>query len=125
MDILQRLKEILDYSGHSVRAFAIKCGIAQTTLDKQIKGLRSVSIETVMSVLYAYPEISAEWLMRGEGPMLHSLAVNPDVEKLNTLVDTITTLVDTITTLQETINAKSEQIATLTERIKQLENKAK
>lgn len=116
MDILQRLKEILDYSGHSVRAFAIKCGIAQTTLDKQIKGLRSVSIETVMSVLYAYPEISAEWLMRGEGPMLHSLAVNPDVEKLNTLVDTITTL-------QETIKAKSETIAMLKDRITQLENK--
>ncbi len=114
MDILQRLKEVVTYSKLSIRAFAIKCGISQTTLDKQIKGLRSVSIETIMSVLYGFPEISAEWLMRGEGQMLHSIANNPERDKLNTLVDTIATL-------QDTINAKSDQISTLTERIKQLE----
>lgn len=116
MDILQRLKEILDYSGHSVRAFAIKCGIAQTTLDKQIKGLRSVSIETVMSVLYAYPEISAEWLMRGTGQMLIQKENNSaEMERVNRLVDTITTL-------QDTINAKNDAIATLSNHVIQLEN---
>jgi CII-binding regulator of phage lambda lysogenization HflD len=116
MDILQRLKEILDYSGHSVRAFAMKCSISQTTLDKQIKGLRSVSIETVMSVLYAYPEVSAEWLTRGEGTML----IKKDKDSAET--ERLNKLVDTIGTLQDTINAKNDMIATLNERIKQLEN---
>lgn len=116
MDILQRLKEVLKYSGQSVRAFSIKCGVSQPTLDKQIKGLRSVSIETIMSVLYAFPEISAEWLMRGNGQMLIQQEDNSaENERMNKLIDTITTL-------QDTINAKSDQIATLTERIKQLEN---
>lgn len=116
MDILQRLKDVLAYSGQSVRAFAIKCGISQTTLDKQIKGLRSISIETIMSVLYAFPEISAEWLMRGTGEML--------IKKDNNSVDIarINGLVDTITTLNEAIKAKTDTNAILMERIKQLEN---
>lgn len=116
MDALQRLKEVLAYSGQSVRAFSIKCGISQPTLDKQLKGLRGISIETMMSVLYAYPEISAEWLMRGEGVMLIKMDKDSaEMERLNKLIDTITTL-------QDTINAKNELITTLSERIKQLES---
>lgn len=116
MNILQRLKEVISYSGVSVRAFSIKCGISQTTLDKQIKGLRSVSIETIMSVLYAFPEISAEWLMRGIGTMLANKDINTiEAERINKLIDTITTL-------QDTINAKNDTIATLSNRIIQLEN---
>lgn len=119
MDTLARLKGVLAYSGLTVRGFAIKCGISQPTLDKQIKGLRGISIETVMSVLYAYPAISAEWLMRGEGQMLLQKDGNSaEAERLNRLVDTITTL-------QDSINEKSNAIATLKERIKQLENQLK
>ena len=115
MDSLQRLKEVLAYSGLTVRAFSIKCGISQPTLDKQIKGLRGISIETIISVLYTFPEISAEWLMRGIGSMLINKEVNSaEVERLNKLVDTITTL-------QDTINAKNEIITNLNGRIQALE----
>ena len=116
MDALQRLKDVLVYSSLSVRAFAIKCGISQPTLDKQIKGLRSISIETLMSVLYAFPEISAEWLMRGSGDMIRRSQPNSaELERINKLVDTIATL-------QDTINLKNETIASLMERNKQLES---
>lgn len=119
MDVLQRLKEILAYSGLSVRAFAIKSGLSQPTIDKQLKGLRGISIDTVVGVLYAFPEISAEWLMRGDGDMI--IDKQPNSAEL----DRINKLVDTIATLQETINAKNDSIATLTDRIKQLENQLK
>lgn len=119
MAIVDRLQEILKYSNLSVRAFAIKCGISQTTLDKQIKGLRSISIETVMSVLYAFPEVSAEWLMRGNGEMLIKQDDNSvELARINGLVDTITTL-------NEAIKAKTETNTMLMERIKQLENQLK
>lgn len=69
----------------------------------------------MIGVLYAYPEISAEWLMRGKGAMLIPDQTNSaEQERINKLVGTITTL-------QDTINAKNESIATLNERIKQLE----
>ncbi len=115
MDALQRLKEVLAYSGLSVRAFAIKCGVSQPTLDKQLKGLRGISIETIMSVLYAFPDISAEWLMRGVGEMI--ISKRPNTAEL----DRINKLVNTIATLQDTIDAKSNTISNLKERIKQLE----
>lgn len=112
MDVIQRLNGVLAYSGQSIRAFSIKCGISQPTLDKQLKGLRRISIETMMSVLYTYPEISAEWLLLGIGSMLKE---DRESQRINSLLDTITTL-------QDTINAKNSMIATLSERIKQLEN---
>lgn len=116
MDLHERLNEVLRYSGLSVRAFSIKCGINQPTLDRQIKGLRGISIETIVSVLRAFPEISSEWLMRGEGEML--IQNKPNSAEL----ERIDKLVDTITTLQDTINAKNDAIAMMAERIKQLES---
>ena len=116
MNITQRLKDVIAFSGLSLRAFAIKCCISQTTLDKQVKGLRAVSLETISSILYAFPEISAEWFLRGEGEMLKSNNTDKSTDK-------VLKLADTIATLQDTINAKTDTIATLNERIKQLESK--
>lgn len=116
MNALQRLKEVLADSGLSVRGFAIRCGVSQPTLDKQLKGLRGISFDTMTSVLRAFPEISAEWLLRGSGDMY--ISDQPNAAEL----DRINKLVDTITTLQDAINAKNETIALLTERIKKLEN---
>ena len=117
--MIERIKTLIAYLGLSTRAFAIKCGLRQNTLSNQLNGMRELSLSTVAAILEAYPEVSAEWLMRGNGQMLIQTDDNSaEIIRINKLVDTITTL-------QETINAKSEQIATLTERIKQLENKAK
>lgn len=118
MDLLQRLNEVVAYSGKSIRAFAIQCGINQPTLDKQLKGTRGISIETVMSVLSAFPKVSAEWMMRGVGDMLKA-----DSQNINT--DKMMKLVDTIATLQDTINAQAATISMLQERNKQLENQLK
>jgi hypothetical protein len=112
MDLLGRLKAIISYSKLSDRAFALKCGLKQPTLDKQLKGLRAISLETIQAVCAQFPEFSRDWLLMGEGDMLKSQS--KDVERLNSLVDTISTL-------QDAINTKSNTIAMLTERINQLE----
>lgn len=113
MNIVDRLQEILKFSGLSVRALANKCSLKQQTLDKHIKGISEPSANTLMSLASAYPEISTDWLLLGNGTMLRA-----DKES-----ERISTLIDTITTLQDTINAKTDTIATLNERIKQLESK--
>lgn len=79
-----------------------------------LKGINALNLNCVSSILKSFPDVSAEWLMRGTGPMLLSLVPNQDGERINKLVNTIGTL-------QDTIDAKSDSIATLTERIKQLE----
>jgi CII-binding regulator of phage lambda lysogenization HflD len=116
MDLLCRLKEVISYSKLSDRAFALKCGLKQPTLDKQLKGLRAISLETIIAVCAHFPEFSRDWLLMGEGDMLKSQS--KEVERLNRLVETISTL-------QETINTRSDTIAMLSERIKQLENQIK
>lgn len=114
MTMTSRLKEVISYSGKSLRGFAQQCGISQPTLDKQIKGVRGVSLETVMSVLSAYPEISAEWLLREQGEMF---LLSPEARE----VDSIKKFTNVIGTVQEIIELKNERIQQLEERIKQLE----
>ena len=112
MDIVSRLQKILSYSNLSVRALAIKCSLKQQTLDKHIKGISEPSANTLISIASAFPEISTDWLLLGNGVMLKE-----DKES-----DRVNSLVDTISILQDTINAKNETISILSDRVKQLEN---
>lgn len=116
MDLLDRLNAIVSYSKLSSRAFALRCGLKQPTLDKQLKGLRSVSTDTIVAICSSFPEISRDWFLMGEGEMMKSH--NKELERINNLIDTIATL-------QGAINAKVDEVAMLKDRINQLENQLK
>ena len=111
MDLLDRLKAVVSYSNLSDRAFALKCGLKQPTLDKQLKGLRSVSLETIIAVGQRFPEISSDWLLYGVGEMLRS--ESKETERINAMVDTITLLQDTIRTKDDTIKMLMKRIEEL------------
>ena len=68
--IIQRIREILDKYDLSVTSLAKKIGVVQATLNRQLTGENSLSLDTVNAILYYYKEISAEWLLRGEGEMM-------------------------------------------------------
>lgn len=72
MDIKDRIRDVITYSKLSVRQFALKCSLSQTTLNNQLLGKRELSLNSVEAILYTFPEISSEWLLRGTGPMLLS-----------------------------------------------------
>lgn len=113
--MIERTKEIIAYSGLSDRAFAIKCGLAQNTLSRQLNGVRELSLATVNAILTTFENISSEWLLRGKGTMLLSeIAPDPNVERMNRLVDTITTL-------QGALNEKEKAVKLLEEKAKRLE----
>lgn len=105
-----RIKEIIAYSGLSDRAFAIKCGVAQNTLNRQLNGVRELSLVTVNAILNTFEDISTEWLLRGKGEMLISESIKKDES-----TERITRLVDTIATLQGTINEQIKTIQLFTE----------
>lgn len=113
----ERIKSLIAQMGLSTRAFALSCGLRQNTLSNQLNGMRELSLSTVMAILAAYPDVSSEWLLRGEGEMFVRKDDNSeDIARINGLVDTITTLNDAL-------KAKSETIAMYKDRIAQLENK--
>ena len=69
MEILQRIKRLIDAKGLNTNAFALRIGIAQTTLSTYFTKNRYPAYETLHAILHTFPEVSAEWLMRGEGDM--------------------------------------------------------
>lgn len=117
--MVSRIKQLISQMGSSTRSFALKCGLRQNTVSNQLNGMRELSLQTITAILNACPQVSAEWLMRGEGePYKTEQSNTAELERINSLLDTIITL-------QDTINAKSETIAMLNERIKELEKPIK
>lgn len=71
MNINERLADLVNTKSNSKRDFALKVGIEQVTFNRYMNG-RVPSYEALEAILIAFPDISAEWLLRGEGEMLKS-----------------------------------------------------
>lgn len=52
--------------------FARDIGIDQGNMGAMLRGTRGVTADLIESFLRAYPDVSAEWLLRGEGEMLRT-----------------------------------------------------
>lgn len=115
--MVNRVKEIITQAGLSDRAFALRCGITQNTLSRQLAGVSELSLSTINSILNNFPDVSAEWLLRGEGDMYKSQNSLLEVNS-----NRMERLIDTITTLQETINEKSKTIQLLEEENRRLKS---
>lgn len=102
--MIERINKIISTTGLSERAFAAKCGITQQTLNKQLKGEREISLSVISAILNTYTEVSAEWLLRGEGE---------PTKKVKPVSDRETLLIDTIAMQQETINNLKTKIKSL------------
>ena len=122
-DVLNRFVEFREHLGMSWNAFSSSIGMRQTTISNQILGLRSLSLDTILSTLSAYEELSAEWLLRGHGNMfLEAKDEEPEEPKADNRLEA---LIDTITLLQETIKMKNATIDALQAELSQYKHKAK
>ena len=68
MNIIDRIKLIIEYKGISVRKFCIEVGIANGFFDK----VKDIGSDKLMKILNTYPDINPIWLLSGEGQMLKS-----------------------------------------------------
>ena len=78
MSIINRIKQIIEYKGISTRKFCINVGISNGFFDK----VKDVGSEKLLKILNTYPEISAEWLLTGNGSMIKDckiVASEPDI----------------------------------------------
>ena len=80
--MIERVKKIIELKSKSVRSSDL-IGVKQVTLNQQILGDRKLSVDTILAILNSFEDISAEWLLRGEGPMLKS--DTPNKEETDTL----------------------------------------
>lgn len=115
--MISRLKLFIKSLAITERAFALKCGIAQNTMSYYLSGQRKPSYEAIEKIILTFPNLSTEWLTRGDGEML--ISQNGDMERQATRIEK---LIGTIETLQESIELKNQTIAMLNERIRELEH---
>lgn len=67
--VCQRIKVYIDDNQISLNALAKTLKMNQSTVLRQVKGEQTLSSNLVENFLKAYPDVSAEWLMRGIEPM--------------------------------------------------------
>ena len=65
----QRIKSVLEDRQISISAFSKMIGMQQVTCNRQIRGDQAVSLGLIEGFLEKFDDISAEWLLRGEGSM--------------------------------------------------------
>lgn len=68
--VLQRIKEFIDYKGISIAAFEKSIGMSNASFGKSLKVGGTIGADKIENILSIYPELSAEWLLRGQGDML-------------------------------------------------------
>ena len=64
-----RLNDMLKAYGLNQAHVAKEVGIATSTISNYYSGKKEASLRFLMALLKHYPDLSADWLMRGEGEM--------------------------------------------------------
>lgn len=77
----QRIASILSFNKITINSLSKKIGASQVTLNKQINGTTAISAKILLILLDYFKDISAEWLLRGEGDMIKKESP-PEVEEL-------------------------------------------
>ena len=78
--MINRIREVIDYSQLSAAAFADTIGISRSGLTHLLTGRNQPSLDVAKKILAKYPEISTEWLIMGMGEMMRPEAgATPEV----------------------------------------------
>lgn len=67
--MIARIKKVLQNADLSASKFANEVGMNQPTVTRQLNGMNGITFNLVCEVLNFFPDISAEWLLRGIGEM--------------------------------------------------------
>lgn len=70
--IIQRIREFLKKQKLTIRELSKVIDMHENTLSCKFNGIRSMDLLTMCKILEAFPDLSAEWLLRGEGDMYKS-----------------------------------------------------
>lgn len=66
-DFAIRLQEIIDFYGESASSFAEKVGVQRSSISHILSGRNKPSLDFILKILSAYPEIELYWLLNGKG----------------------------------------------------------
>ncbi|MBF9222293.1 helix-turn-helix domain-containing protein [Hymenobacter ruricola] len=79
MQIVERIRQLLEVRQLSPTQFADAIGVARPIVSHILSGRNKPSLEVVQRILAAMPDLSMPWLLFGTGPMLAASAAAPTV----------------------------------------------
>lgn len=65
--VLKRVQSFVEDTGETKNSLANKCGMAPQTFWRYVNGDNKITVSLLESLLEVFPDLSAEWLLRGEG----------------------------------------------------------
>lgn len=70
MKPIERVKNLIEFKGLSISGFEKATGMSNNSIQTAIKRNSNLKDDTLNSILIRFPDISAEWLLTGNGSML-------------------------------------------------------
>ena len=70
--VLQRVRQFMKKEGISIRELSKRFDMSESTLGGKLNGSNKIDLKVVSLILGDFPDLSAEWLLRGEGNMYKS-----------------------------------------------------
>lgn len=82
--IIERIRQFAESQYDSMREFERDAGVTQGVFSKSFKNSTEIRTDSVESFAESFPQVSAEWLLRGVGEMLtqseDSVMKNPTLD---------------------------------------------
>lgn len=72
-DFIKRLETILEYYSLNASSFADKIGVQRSSLSHLMSGRNKPSLDFMLKILEAFPEVDLYWLLNGKGSFPKSL----------------------------------------------------
>lgn len=111
-DVRKRLQQVmLEYDSNPTQLAGIY-KVNQKTLNNHINGNVEVSVSTILLVLDAFPDLSADWLLRGSGDMrkLSDGLDDPQDQEIGKLENMVEGLLDRITRYKNRISELEQMV---------------
>ena len=83
MNAKEKIQKYIDFKGIIVYKLEGSVGLSNGYWGK----IKSISADVLIKIARAYPDISAEWLLRGDGSMIktNNISIEKDLKHLNDL----------------------------------------
>lgn len=112
--VIQRIEELRNGMQLSSSAFALSIGENAATYMRSVNGTNKMTLKIVLEVLAKYPEVSADWLLKGIGsPIDSELSTAPAPTEAAQNDSDADVLLRTIVTLQRVIDEQQQTIREL------------
>jgi transcriptional regulator with XRE-family HTH domain len=110
-DFIKRLQILLQHYGLTASAFADSLDVQRSSVSHIVSGRNKPSLDFVLKILHAYPEVDLQWLLNGKGSFPKEIESTSE-----------NTIVKKTSGVQSDLFEKDETHADLTKKTTELQN---